>query len=72
MGYKQGMKVKKSLSIIHSFGYPIEKSAEIFEIWRLENQNNNNNNNNNFLSLFEKEISHPKNKTLICGGGEVE
>jgi hypothetical protein len=38
MGYKQGMKVKKSLSIIHSFGYPIEKSAEIFEIWRLDNQ----------------------------------
>lgn len=27
----------KSLSILHIFGYPIEKSAEIFEIWRLEN-----------------------------------
>jgi hypothetical protein len=36
MGYKKGMKVKKSLIILDIFGYPIEKSAEIFEIWRLE------------------------------------
>jgi len=65
MGYKQGIKVKKSLIILHIFGYPIEKSAEIFEIWRLENQKEKK--NQNFLSLFEKEISHPKNKTLIGG-----
>jgi hypothetical protein len=55
MGYKQGIKVKKSLIILHIFGYPIEKSAEIFEIWRLENQKEKK--NQNFLSLFEKEIS---------------